>query len=51
MTINLPDADKRFMSMQIINEDQYTPLVAYKSGKYVLSRKNIGTRSPQFALS
>ena len=44
LTINLPDAGKRFMSMQTNNEDQYTPLVAYKSGKYVLSRKDIGTR-------
>ena len=25
VTITLPDAGKRFMSMQVINEDQYTP--------------------------
>ena len=27
VTITLPDAGKRFMSMQVIDEDEYTPLV------------------------
>jgi hypothetical protein len=43
-TITLPDAGKRFMSMQLINEDQYTPQVIYKSGRHTLSRDTIGTR-------
>jgi hypothetical protein len=32
-TITLSDAGKRFMSMQIINQDQYTPAAIYTSGK------------------
>ena len=44
VTVTLPDASKRFMSMQIINEDQYTPMVVYGKGAYTLSREGIGTR-------
>ncbi len=44
VTITLPDAGKRFMSMQIIDEDQYTTQVAYKPGTYTLSRGKDGTR-------
>jgi hypothetical protein len=32
VTITLPEAGKRFMSMQIFNEDQYTPVVYYGKG-------------------
>jgi hypothetical protein len=42
--ITLPDAGKRFMSLQVIDEDQYTPLVAYGAFKYRLARDNSGTR-------
>ena len=31
VTITLPDAGKRFMSMQVIDEDQYVPVVIYES--------------------
>jgi hypothetical protein len=44
VTITLPDAGKRFMSMQIINEDEYTPLVVYGKGTYPLTKDKIGTR-------
>jgi hypothetical protein len=44
VTITLPDAGKRFMSLQVINEDQYTPMVAYGKGTYPLSKETIGTR-------
>jgi hypothetical protein len=44
VTITLPDAGKRFMSMQIIDEDQYTPEVVYQAGPVTLSREKIGTR-------
>lgn len=44
VTVTLPDAGKRFMSMQVIDEDQYTHQVAYKAGEYTFSRKKIGTR-------
>lgn len=44
VTITLPDSGKRFMSMQLINEDQFTPLVAYGKGSYTLTKDKIGTR-------
>jgi hypothetical protein len=44
VTVTLPDAGKRFMSMQIIDEDQYTPEVIYQAGPLTLSREKIGTR-------
>lgn len=44
VTITLPDSGKRFMSMQLINEDQYTPMVVYRSRPVTLSRDKIGTR-------
>lgn len=44
VTISLPDAGKRFMSMQIINEDEYTPMVVYGKGTYAFTRDKIGTR-------
>jgi hypothetical protein len=37
-TITLPDAGKRFMSMQVINEDQYTPTVIYDAGAHTLTK-------------
>jgi len=44
VTITLPDAGKRFVSMQVIDQDQYTHAVNYKPGKYTLSKDKIGTR-------
>jgi hypothetical protein len=44
VTIALPDAGKRFMSLQVINEDHYVPEVAYGAGAYTLSRNKVGTR-------
>jgi len=44
VTITLPDPGKRFMSLQVINEDQYTPAVHYAPGRYMLTRDAIGTR-------
>jgi hypothetical protein len=44
VTIALPDAGKRFMSMQVIDEDQYCPAVFYGAGKHTLTREEIGTR-------
>jgi hypothetical protein len=44
VTIALPDAGQRFMSLQVINEDQYTYGVFYKPGTYTLTRQDIGTR-------
>jgi hypothetical protein len=32
VTITLPDARKRFMGMQVVNQDQYTPATYYGAG-------------------
>lgn len=40
----MPDAGKRFMSLQVINEDHYVPAVYYGAGKRTLTRANVGTR-------
>src|SRR5262249_13961259 len=32
MNVILPDPGKRYMSLQVIDEDDYTPLVAYGAG-------------------
>jgi hypothetical protein len=44
VTITMPDAGKRFMSLIAIDEDQYAPVVAYGAGKYTFTRDQIGTR-------
>jgi hypothetical protein len=44
VTITLPDAGDRFLSLQVIDEDQYTPLVTYDAGPVTLTREEIGTR-------
>ena len=44
VTVTLPDAGGRFMSIQVINEDHYTPFVVYKPGKHTFTKKQIGTR-------
>jgi hypothetical protein len=40
----LPDAGKRFTSMQVINEDRYTPAVYYSASSHTLTKERIGTR-------
>ncbi len=44
VTITLPDAGPRFLSMQVINEDHYVPEVIYTPGPHVLDRAKAGTR-------
>jgi hypothetical protein len=44
VTITLPDAGKRFMGMQVANEDQYTRATYYGAGSHTLTRQIIGTR-------
>ena len=44
VTIVLPDPGKRFMSLLIVNEDHYNPLVVYAPGSYTLTREQAGTR-------
>jgi len=50
VSLTLPEAGKRFRSMIVITEDQYTPAVLYKAGRYTYTRKEIGTRYVMLAL-
>ena len=43
-TITLPDAGNRFMSMQVIDEEQYTHAVYYGAGRYTVTPEEMGTR-------
>jgi hypothetical protein len=44
VTITLPDAGKRFMSLQTISEEEYSPPAIYAPGMRTLTREQIGTR-------
>ena len=44
VTITLPDSGARFMSMLVIDQDQFAPTVVHGAGRHVLSRAQIGTR-------
>jgi hypothetical protein len=44
VTVTMPDAGKRFMSLQVIDEDHYTHDVFYKAASHTFTRKEIGTR-------
>jgi hypothetical protein len=44
VTIALPDPGKRFLSMQVIDEDEYSPEVVYGGVVRTLTREAIGTR-------
>ena len=44
VTVTMPDAGKRFMSMLLIDEDQYAPAVFYGAGPHTITKKQIGTR-------
>jgi hypothetical protein len=44
VTIGLPDPGKRFMSLQVITEDEYSPPALYAPVKHTLTKKQMGTR-------
>lgn len=44
VTITLPDPGKRFMSMQIITQDHYSPPTVYAPATVTLTRQEVGTR-------
>ncbi|HET9533820.1 MAG TPA: DUF1254 domain-containing protein [Mesorhizobium sp.] len=44
VTITLPKAGKRFMSLQAISEDHYAPMVVYQPASVTLTKSNVGTR-------
>src|SRR6266550_6662252 len=50
VTITLPNAGQRFMSMQVIDGDHYTPEVYYGAGRYAFTREQIGTRYVQLGV-
>ncbi len=50
VTITLPEAGSRFMSMQVISEDHYVSAVYYKAGAYPLTRELVGTRYAAVAI-
>ena len=45
VTITLPEAGKRFMGMQIVNEDQYTRATYYGAGAHTLTREMVDRKS------
>jgi len=49
VAITLPDAGKRFMSLQIITEDQYT-VTGYGAGPHALDKAKLGTRYAMAAI-
>ena len=44
LTITLPDAGKRYMAVQVIDQDQYVPDVFYAPGTRTLTKEKVGTR-------
>ena len=44
LAITLPDAGKRFMSMQVISQDHYTTEVVYGPGTFTYNKDKVGTR-------
>ena len=44
VTITLPDAGDRFMSMQLVSEDNYVPAVFYGAGTHEVTSESVGTR-------
>jgi hypothetical protein len=44
VTFTLPNPGKRFMSLQVINQDMYSPPAIYAPVKRTYTRKDVGTR-------
>lgn len=44
VTIKMPEAGARFMSMQVVDENHYVPAVFYGAGSHTLTKEQIGTR-------
>ena len=42
--ITMPEAGKRFMSLFVIDQDEYVPFVFYAAGTHTITKKQIGTR-------
>jgi len=44
VTVTLPDTGKRFMSLQTVTQDHYSPATRYAPARVTLTRAQIGTR-------
>ena len=44
VTVTLPDASGRFVSLQAISQDHYSPDVVYAPGRFTFDRASVGTR-------
>jgi hypothetical protein len=44
VTVTMPEAGKRFMSVFAVSEDHYVTNVFYGAGKHTFTRKDVGTR-------
>jgi hypothetical protein len=44
VTLTLPDAGKRYMSMMIVDQDHYVPIVAHGKESVTLTQESLGTR-------
>jgi hypothetical protein len=44
VTVSLPDAGKRFMTMMVVDEDHYVYTVVYGKGSYSFDKGKVGTR-------
>ena len=44
VTLSLPDAGKRYMSMMVVDQDHYLPVVAYGTEPVTLTQESVGTR-------
>jgi hypothetical protein len=50
VTVTLPDAGKRYMALQVIDEDHYAPHVLYAPARQTISKADLGTRYVAFAV-
>src|SRR5262245_55816415 len=50
VTVRLPDAGKRYMAVQVIDEDHYVPEVFYAPGASTLTKAKVGTRYVALAI-
>jgi hypothetical protein len=50
VTVTLPDPGDRFMSLQVITEDEYVPEVVYSPGLREFTRNSVGTRYAMLAV-
>jgi hypothetical protein len=44
VTISLPEANERYIALQVIDEDHYAPEVVYDAGPHTISKEQVGTR-------